>query len=53
LAPGDFVAWLDPRTPVGELHGLLRPYPAGEMAAAPANPFVNSPRSQGPKCLAV
>jgi putative SOS response-associated peptidase YedK len=53
LAPGDFTTWLDPRTPAGQLHGLLRPYPAGDMAADPASPYVNSPRNQGPRCLAV
>jgi putative SOS response-associated peptidase YedK len=53
LPPGDFAAWLDPQTPAGELPGVLRPYPAAEMAADPANPYVNSPRNQGPKCLAV
>jgi putative SOS response-associated peptidase YedK len=53
LSPGDVATWLDPRTPAGELHGLLRPYPAGEMAAAPPSPYVNSPRNQGPMCLAV
>jgi putative SOS response-associated peptidase YedK len=53
LPPGDFAAWLDPKTPAGQLHELLRPYPAGEMAADPASPFVNSPRNQGPMCLAV
>jgi putative SOS response-associated peptidase YedK len=51
LAPGDFAAWLDPRTPAGELHGLLWPYLAG--ATAPASPYVNSPRNQGPMCLTV
>jgi putative SOS response-associated peptidase YedK len=53
LAPGDFAAWLDPRTSAADLQSLLRPFPEGEMAAAPANPYVNSPRNQGPQCLAV
>jgi putative SOS response-associated peptidase YedK len=53
LAPDDFAAWLDPHTSVADLHALLRPYPEGEMAAAPANPYVNNPRNQGPQCLAV
>jgi putative SOS response-associated peptidase YedK len=53
LPPGDFTAWLDLRTPAGELHGLLRPYPAGEMAADPASPYVNSPRNRRPMCLTV
>jgi putative SOS response-associated peptidase YedK len=52
LSPGDFAAWLHPKTPAGQLHGLLRPYPAGEMAADPASLFVNSTWHQGPQCLA-
>jgi putative SOS response-associated peptidase YedK len=52
VAAGDFSAWLDPRTPAADLHELLRPYPAEEMLAAPANPYVNSPRNEGPQCLA-
>jgi putative SOS response-associated peptidase YedK len=53
IVTGDIAAWLDPTTPAGQLRELLRPYPAGEMAADPASPFVNSPRHQGPQCLAV
>jgi putative SOS response-associated peptidase YedK len=53
LPPGGFAAWLDPKTPAADLHHLLLPYPAGEMASDPASPFVNSPRNQGPRCLAV
>jgi putative SOS response-associated peptidase YedK len=53
LSPEGFAAWLDAHTPAADLLALLRPYPEGEMAAAPANPYVNSPRNQGPKCLAV
>jgi len=35
IAPFDFTAWLDPRTPAAELHTLLRPYPAEAMTAVP------------------
>src|SRR5207244_2042608 len=35
-----FTAWLDPRTPTDALHGLLRPYPAGEMTASPVSRYV-------------
>jgi putative SOS response-associated peptidase YedK len=52
LAPGDFAAWLDPRTPAIDLHDLLRPYPAEEMLAEPVGRYVNSPRNEGPQCLA-
>jgi len=33
LPPGEFAAWLDPRTPAAEVGALLRPYPAEEMTA--------------------
>jgi putative SOS response-associated peptidase YedK len=47
-----FAAWLDPGTPPAELHALLRPYPAGDIAAEPVGRYVNSPRNEGPLCLA-
>jgi len=52
LAPADFAAWLDPRTPAAELHTLLRPYPAEEMTAVPVGRYVSNPRNEGPQCLA-
>jgi putative SOS response-associated peptidase YedK len=52
LAPEDFAAWLDPRTPAGELQALLRPYPAEQMAAVPVGRYVSNPRNEGPQCLA-
>jgi len=33
LPPGEFAAWLDPRTPAAEVGALLRPFPAEEMTA--------------------
>jgi len=52
IAPTDFAAWLDPRTPAAELHPLLRPYPADEMTAVPVGRYVSNPRNEGPQCLA-
>jgi putative SOS response-associated peptidase YedK len=52
VAPGDFAAWLDPRTPSVDLHGLLRPYAEAEMTSVPVGRYVNSPRNEGPQCLA-
>jgi putative SOS response-associated peptidase YedK len=52
LAPADFGAWFDPRTPAAELHALLRPYPAEEMEAVPVGSYVSNPRNEGPQCLA-
>jgi len=52
LAPADFAAWLDQRTPVAEPHKLLRPYPAEEMTAVPVGRYVSNPRNEGPQCLA-
>jgi len=53
VAPSDFAAWLDPRTPAAELHTLLRPYPADEMAAVPVGRFVSNAKIEGPECLAL
>jgi putative SOS response-associated peptidase YedK len=49
LDSGDYAAWLDPgaEAPAG-LRRLLRPYPAGDMEARPADAFVNNPRHEGP-----
>jgi putative SOS response-associated peptidase YedK len=52
LAPGDFAAWLDPRTPPDRLHALLRPYPAEAMEAVGVGRYVSNPRNEGPQCLA-
>ena len=32
-------------------HELLQPFPAGEMTAAEANPWVNAAHHEGPRCL--
>jgi putative SOS response-associated peptidase YedK len=52
LGPGDFAAWLDPRTAAEHLHALLRPYPAEAMEAVPVGRYVSNPRNEGPQCLA-
>ena len=52
LGPGDFAAWLDPRTPSAALSPLLRPYAAEEMEAVPVGRYVSNPRNEGPQCLA-
>jgi putative SOS response-associated peptidase YedK len=52
LAPADFGAWLDPRTPCAALSPLLRPYAAEEMTAVPVGRYVSNPRNEGPQCLA-
>ena len=45
--------WLDPKTgATAEVKGLLRPFPAEDMAAAEVSPLVNSPKNDGPACLA-
>jgi putative SOS response-associated peptidase YedK len=52
LDPADFGLWLDPavQDPAAVLP-LLKPF-AGPMAAAPVSTWVNSPRNEGPRCLA-
>ncbi len=52
LDPSRYADWLDVRTTdAGLLLPLLAPWPAGEMTAVPANPFVNNARNEGPACL--
>lgn len=46
-------AWLDPdRQDPAELTPLLRPLPAERMAAVPVSTRVNSPKNEGPACIA-
>jgi putative SOS response-associated peptidase YedK len=52
VAPGDFAAWLDPHSPLADLHALLRPYPADAMTAVRVGRYVSNPRNEGPRCLA-
>ena len=52
LHPGDYDAWLNPRTDdVEALEHYLVPNPASDMSAEPVDQFVNSARNEGPKCL--
>lgn len=52
LSPEDYDEWLHPGTsPQTGLH-LLRPFPAGQMAAYPVSPHVNSPANDDPACIA-
>ena len=44
--------WLANDTTPADLRALLRPYPLEPMEAAPVGPAVNSPRNDGPECLA-
>jgi putative SOS response-associated peptidase YedK len=53
LPADDYQPWLNPAVERPEqLAPLLRPYPAGEMAADPVSTFVNSPANEGPQCIA-
>jgi putative SOS response-associated peptidase YedK len=52
VTQGSFGAWLDPQTPVADLHALLRPYPAEGMTAAPVGRYVSNQHNEGPQCLA-
>ena len=49
--PARWDAWLDPRLDGSAVSELLVPLPAGELAARPANPVVNSVANEGPRCL--
>jgi putative SOS response-associated peptidase YedK len=52
IPPEHFTDWLDPYTPVADLHRLLRPYPTAEMTAVLVGRYVSNPRNEGPRCLA-
>ena len=52
LARDDYQRWLDPtERDAGELTDLLKPYPAGEMVAAPVSRTVNNPRNDSADCI--
>jgi putative SOS response-associated peptidase YedK len=54
LSPEHFDAWLAPGdADTAAFLPLLIPYSAAEMIAVPANPIVNSPKSDCPECLQV
>ncbi|MFM9092730.1 MAG: SOS response-associated peptidase family protein, partial [Verrucomicrobiota bacterium] len=51
LSPEAAEVWLDPAPPAAELLPLLRPLPAGVLAATRVSPRVNQVRHEGPDCL--
>lgn len=51
LDRSDWDAWLAEGTAAAELRGLMRPYPADELAAYAVSPAVNNVRSEGPDLL--
>lgn len=51
LPPEAAEAWLDPDQPTPALLPLLRPLPAGVLAATRVSPRVNQVRHEGPDCL--
>jgi putative SOS response-associated peptidase YedK len=52
LDSADEQEWLDPSTPEGRLHELLRPLPVDLTHARPVSKAVNDARYDGPECLA-
>jgi putative SOS response-associated peptidase YedK len=51
LEPDDYTTWLDVDTPTDQLMHLLRPAPAGFLAAHPVSTTVNNPRNEDPACI--
>ena len=52
LDPSRYAQWLDPKNAdAGPLLSLLSPWPADDMAAVAANPWVNNARNEGPASL--
>ena len=51
LKPEDYERWLDRENEQTPPVDLLRPFDAGRMAAAPANPKVGNVRNNGPEML--
>lgn len=48
----EYGRWLDPGNgEAGDLGGLLKPFPAGEMQFHPVSTAVNNPRNDGPECV--
>ena len=47
----DELAWLDPGTPVADLHDLLAPLPAELTARRAVGAAVNDARHDAPDCL--
>jgi putative SOS response-associated peptidase YedK len=51
LPPGVEPTWLDPSTPVKDLHELLNAAPVTDLAARPVSRAVNDARHDEPDCL--
>ena len=51
LEPDDYDRWLDLATPVDELRGLLKPYPAERMRAVAVSRNVNSVKNDNESCI--
>ena len=51
LDPEDYDPWLDPRSDIGDVRRLLRPYQAALMASHPVSRLVNSVRIDEPSCV--
>lgn len=49
--PGDYKAWLDPKTEPGSLQKILAPYPAEELAYHPVSQMVNKPANDHPQLI--
>jgi putative SOS response-associated peptidase YedK len=52
LDPADYGRWLDPTAQPDALLPLLESRPVEGLEVAAANPIVNSPKNDGPECLA-
>jgi len=51
IEPADRDRWLDPRTPLDEVHALLRSYPAARMVTHPVSSRVNNVAHDDPTCV--
>jgi len=51
VEPLDYGAWLAADTPADELHHLLRPYAAEQLAAYPVSTAVNKPQNDTPDVI--
>lgn len=52
LGPEAYEPWLDPATPAETLSALLRPYPEDALRSVAIGSYVNSPKHEGPECVA-
>lgn len=51
LSREDYDRWLDAGTPLEEIKGLLRQFPADQMENFPVSTVVNNPRNEVPECV--